>query len=711
MKILILADSMDIGGAETHVYELSRSLLSRGQEPILLSAGGATARRLEEEGVRHITPRHRGMLSYFFTLFRAIWREKPDILHAHTRKSAVMCRVLSPLFRVPTVFSAHARFRAGGAGELIRLHRGQSIAVSRDLAAHMEKTFGFAEERITVIHNGIDTDRFAPAPCDESSICRLLTVSRLDRDCARAASLLLDILPALAARFPVTLTIVGGGDALPHIREKAAAVEKRLGRKCVLLAGKQEDVRPYMAGHDLFIGVSRAALEAMSMEKPVILCGDEGYLGQLDKGTLARATRSNFCCRGDGDATADALLRDITALWQMDAEKRRDRGRWGREVILGDHSSRAMTEKTLAVYRRAWRESRKHDIFLCGYYGFGNVGDDLVLRALVREIRKAVPNIRLAVLTKKRMTWAGLDAIPRRPLAIRRAIRTSGVLLLGGGTLLQTATSRRSLYYYLSLLLGARRAGVRYGMLLGGAGPIAREKDRRVLARVMADAFFVGVRDTRSLAFLSDLGVREDLLHAGADPVFSLPLPEVPKSPCHMAVFPYGGENAAFMEGVVQAAVRAGGAVLVGAMDAHRDGGAVEALIKHLRARGLPVSRADFADTDALCRLIAASRLVITARLHAAILAICLGVPVLGVGDDPKMRGMFEEAYGGSLSKYLCLPTRATPSLFAARAAFALENAPKILAESARRRADLCRRSARQIAILVEKAGFSTKSH
>ena len=44
MKILMLADTMDIGGAETHVYELSRSLSSMGHRIKILSGGGKTAR-------------------------------------------------------------------------------------------------------------------------------------------------------------------------------------------------------------------------------------------------------------------------------------------------------------------------------------------------------------------------------------------------------------------------------------------------------------------------------------------------------------------------------------------------------------------------------------------------------------------------------------------------------------------------------------------
>ena len=49
MKILLLADHMENGGAETHIYELSRALFSMGHEVKIFSGDGRTARLLEGE--------------------------------------------------------------------------------------------------------------------------------------------------------------------------------------------------------------------------------------------------------------------------------------------------------------------------------------------------------------------------------------------------------------------------------------------------------------------------------------------------------------------------------------------------------------------------------------------------------------------------------------------------------------------------------------
>ena len=45
------------------------------------------------------------------------------------------------------------------------------------------------------------------------------------------------------------------------------------------MTGGRTDINELVAVADVFVGVSRAALEAMAAEKPVIVAGNEGYIG------------------------------------------------------------------------------------------------------------------------------------------------------------------------------------------------------------------------------------------------------------------------------------------------------------------------------------------------------------------------------------------------------------------------------------------------
>jgi len=55
MKILLLTDRMDAGGAETHVAQLARGLRAAELKVTLISQGGRLANRLAAEGIEQLT--------------------------------------------------------------------------------------------------------------------------------------------------------------------------------------------------------------------------------------------------------------------------------------------------------------------------------------------------------------------------------------------------------------------------------------------------------------------------------------------------------------------------------------------------------------------------------------------------------------------------------------------------------------------------------
>ena len=78
----------------------------------------------------------------------------------------------------------------------------------------------------------------------------------------------------------------------------ADSVNQKLGRDVIVLTGARTDINKLIAPCKLFVGVSRAALEAMAADKPVIIAGNEGYIGLFDESKLAVGIDTNFCCRG-----------------------------------------------------------------------------------------------------------------------------------------------------------------------------------------------------------------------------------------------------------------------------------------------------------------------------------------------------------------------------------------------------------------------------
>ena len=79
-KILMITMGLDIGGAETHIVELSKELKRRGYDILVASSGGIYVREIEDYGIRHevvpMNTRNAGMMfRSFFLLRRLIKRE------------------------------------------------------------------------------------------------------------------------------------------------------------------------------------------------------------------------------------------------------------------------------------------------------------------------------------------------------------------------------------------------------------------------------------------------------------------------------------------------------------------------------------------------------------------------------------------------------------------------------------------------------------
>ena len=117
------------------------------------------------------------------------------------------------------------------------------------------------------------------------------------------------------------------------------------------VTGHVEDMPSLYRRHAIFVGVSRAAMEASLCGCVVILCGNEGMSGILTPQNPIPSL-SNFCCRGDQKPTRQSLGELLIALLSNGA-MRKYTAMAGERWIRSEFGSETAVERTLAVYRRA----------------------------------------------------------------------------------------------------------------------------------------------------------------------------------------------------------------------------------------------------------------------------------------------------------------------------------------------------------------------
>ncbi len=516
MKLLFPTSRLGLGGAETHIIGLAKALSDLGHTVTIVSAGGKLVSTLPPS-VQHITLPldKKDPLSLFRSLrglYHLLQTEHFDVVHAHARIPAVLCHLLRRRQAFRLVTTAHLDFPRKAFGLFSRWGE-RTLAVSQDIKDHLIRTYHLSPDTIAVTVNGIDTEHFSPPPLSPAGD-RLLHVSRLDRDRSQTAFLLLRIATVLQRQFPTfQLTILGEGEDLPALRAEAQTYDPQ--GHFLTIGGGVADPAPYLREATLFVGVSRAALEAMACGLPVILSGNQGYGGILTPETMAEAAATNLCCRGRPLPTETSLLTDLTALLS-DHARATALGRFGRETVLRDYPFSRTASDCLALYAALppLPTQVRNGILLCGYFGYGNTGDEAILTVQIADLRQEESSRPITVLSAAPRQTArthGVKAIGRFALpAILRELNRCQTLLFGGGGLLQDDTSFRSLLYYTTLLHVAARMKKTIRIQANGIGPLHRTVSRRLVASALRHGV-IQVRDRTSLALLRSLGLSRKL--------------------------------------------------------------------------------------------------------------------------------------------------------------------------------------------------------
>lgn len=549
-KILMVLMGLEIGGAETHVVELSKELKKQGYDIIVASNGGVYEKELAEAGIRHYyAPLNQRnilkMVRSYFLLKKVIKKEKVDIVHSHARIPSFVCGFLKRRMKEQFTFvtSAHWVFYTGMGLKYLSNWGQKVVAVSDDIKDYLMKNYHVPSENIFVTINGIDTDKFSP-DTDASKIRAefslkggmkngeptLVYVSRMDESRALVARQLIAQAPALAKAIPnLRMLIVGGGDVYEELLEKSKETNEKIGRECITMTGGRTDINELVAVGDVFVGVSRAALEAMAAEKPVIVAGNEGYIGLFAPDKLEMAQENNFCCRGCELSTEELLYRDVVyAFNEMTDEQRKEAGVYGREVIFAYYSVTKMANDCVDAYHAAWKDTHvpQYNVVMSGYYGFNNTGDEAIMLSMHKNIQQLGDNYHITVLSNRpeeTMEKYGIDAVYRFGVRdVLRAIKKCDVLLSGGGSLLQDSTSTRSLIYYLSITVAAKMMRKKVMLYANGIGPVSGKRNRRLVKQVVNRADLITLREENSYEELLAMGVHPKKCFVTADPVFTM---------------------------------------------------------------------------------------------------------------------------------------------------------------------------------------------
>lgn len=300
------------------------------------------------------------------------------------------------------------------------------------------------------------------------------------------------------------------------------------------------------------------------------------------------------------------------------------------------------------------------NVLLSGYYGFDNSGDDAILKAIVKDIKKSDRNVNITVLSKNpksTMDTYKVKAVDRFKFKdVIRAIKSNSLLISGGGSLLQDVTSSRSLWYYLLLMYVAKFYKKKIMVYANGIGPINKNFNRYLTKKILGKVDLITLRDEDSLDYLKAMNVENKKVKVTADPVFTLdsskkPRVEkifrdegIPLEKRYIGISVRKWKNTENLEKIIANTIdyiieKYGVNVILIPMHHPEDleiSLSIQNMVKGLECHTVK----DKYNVEDIMGIIKELDLIIAMRLHSLIYAATQEIPMVGIVYDPKVRGI-----------------------------------------------------------------------
>jgi glycosyltransferase involved in cell wall biosynthesis len=364
VRILLLSTSMGMGGADKQLLSAAQELRSRGHELLIVSLTtlgpmGLEARSLgiptESLEMRRGFPDPRGLMR-LIQLVRA-WQ--PDVLHSHMVHANLMARALRLFVRFPVLISTIHNIYEGGPLWMAayRLTNGlvDHMTIISEAAADRFVTERIVpRELITIVPNGVDTDRFLKVAAGARESLRgslglkrefvWLAVGRFE--VAKDYPNMLRGFARVRERYPeAVLLLVGRGSLQGETESLARALG--LGSK-VRFLGVRHDVPELMSAADGYVmssaweGMPMVLLEAAAASLPIVATlvgGNHEVVGDEESGFLVPPR--------DPDALGMAMLR----LMELSDDQRLSMGERGRERVRTHYGLGRVADRWEDLYR------------------------------------------------------------------------------------------------------------------------------------------------------------------------------------------------------------------------------------------------------------------------------------------------------------------------------------------------------------------------
>lgn len=366
--ILQVLPRLDLGGAERVVVETAEAVHLSGHRSLIAAEGGHLSAAAARAGAELLqlplaTKNPAKIWRNIKRLDDAIEANQVDLIHAHSRAPAWSAFYAAKRRKIPFVTTYHGSYSENSALKhrynQIMAQGTRVIAVSHYIAALIKSRYGVGEERVRVVHGGVDMRMFDPASVLGDRSVRLARAWRAD---AGQHTIMLPgrltgwkgqklFIHALAKmRHQDALgVLVGSAQGRENYTANLVSLAHSLGVADRLrIAGHTDDMPAALMLADIVVNCSttpeafgRTIVEAQAMGRVVVAANHGGARETIQEGITGLLVPPN---------DADALAAMLDGVLDQDVAARINFGAQARAHIDRQFSLAAMQTRMLNVY-------------------------------------------------------------------------------------------------------------------------------------------------------------------------------------------------------------------------------------------------------------------------------------------------------------------------------------------------------------------------
>ncbi len=367
--ILQVLPALETGGVERSAVQIAGAVVRAGWRSLVASAGGAMVRELERSGARHIqlpldTKNPFAIRRNIERLVRVIEAEQVDLVHARSRAPAWSAWSAAKRTRIPFVTTFHGTYSAGNAFKrlynAVMVWGDPTIATSEFIARHIMQTYKVPVDRLRLVPNGIDLEKFSPERVQPHRMLQLakdwrlpdgvpviLLPGRLTR--WKGQTVLIEAL-TLLKRTDIICVLAGSDQGRSDYRQELERLVTGQGLQGhVRIVGDCTDMPAAYMLADVVVSAStepeafgRVAVEAQAMGRPIIATDHGGSRETVLPGETGWLVKP-----GDPVSLATALADAI----DLPTEARLRIAEVAIEHVRANYDQQAMCDAGVAVYQ------------------------------------------------------------------------------------------------------------------------------------------------------------------------------------------------------------------------------------------------------------------------------------------------------------------------------------------------------------------------